>query len=203
MQKQLMRPLTEVKSFLEEFPSVEGFLRSEPYNPDGQTQLCCNAQDCWFGNHPTLSFLDETYHKPVGEAWLIPQLANLSEYTGIKEKLTKSQIKDCAFVIRSNYGYLKISEFMLFCHRFKAGMYGDFYGVVSPLTITTALRQFLNDRAVVIDHHEQEKRESELKEQKKGAVSYEEYCHMRGITSASSPLAKNHNKYGSTPLDRR
>ncbi len=146
--------------------------------------------------------LDEAYQKPVGEAWLIPQLANISEYAGTKDKLTKAQIKECAFVIRTTYGYLKVSEFMLFCHRFKAGFYGDFFGAVSPLTITTALRQFMNDRAVAIDHHEQEKREVKLQEEKKSAVSYEEYCRMRGITASTSPIAKILNKFSPAPRKR-
>lgn len=193
------RPLTGVEGIMEAFPSEDGFLKCERYNPDGQTRLCCNVRDCWFGGHPTLCQLDEAYHKPVGEAWLIPQLANISEYAGTKDKLTKAQIMECAFVIRTTYGYLKVSKFMLFCHRFKAGFYGDFFGAVSPLTITTALRQFLDDRAVAIEHHEQEKREAQLEEEKKSAVSYEEYCRMRGITASTSPIGQILNKFSSTP----
>ena len=75
---------------------------------------------------------------------------------------------------------------MLFFHRFKAGFFGDFYGAVSPLSITKALRQFMSDRAVAIEHHEQKEREALLKEQKKNAVSYEEYCRMRGIPASTS-----------------
>ncbi len=203
IQKQSVKSLSVAEGLLSAYPTVEQFLISAVYNPDGQTTLCRNVNDCWFGDHPTLILLDNTYEKDVAEAWLVPQLVNISEYAGSKDKLTKEQVTECAFVIRNNYGYLKVSELMLFFHRFKAGQYGDFYGAVSPLTITSALRMFMSDRVVAIERMEQEKREIEYEEQKKGAISFEEYCRMRGVTSASSPLAKILNKYGSTALDRR
>lgn len=195
MPKPLKKPLTEVENILEAYPSEKDFLSSKLYNPDGQNILCGNTKDCWFGAHPTLSLLDRAYKKPVGEAWLIPQLANISEYAGTKEKLTKQQIKDCAFAIRNNYGFLKISEFMLFCNRFKAGIYGDFYGAVSPLTITAALRLFMNDRSAAIEKMEQERREAELEEQKNGAISYEEYCRMKRQDQNTSPLERIYKKF--------
>lgn len=195
MPKPLTRSLTEGDDFLKKYPSEKDFLSSELYNPDGQTKLCINTKDCWFGSHPTLTSLDQVYNKPVGEAWLIPQLANISEYAGTKEKLTKQQIKDCAFAIRNTYGYLKVSEFMLFCTRFKAGIYGDFYGAVSPLTIAAALRLFVNDRSVAIERMEQERREADLEEQKKGAVSYEEYCRMTGHNPNMSLFERIYKKF--------
>lgn len=189
-----MKSLSAVEGLLLVFPTVDEFLTSETYNPDGQAKLCRNVSDCWFGEHPTLILLDNTYQKDVAEAWLVPQLANISEYSGAKDKLTKEQVKDCAFVIRNNYGYLKVSELMLFCHRFKSGEYGDFYGGVSPLTITTALRKFIHDRAVAIDRKEQEKREEEMEESRKNAITWEEYCRRRGTEGQMSPILSTQKK---------
>mgnify|MGYP006916106911 FL=1 len=183
-----MKYLSVAEGLLSEYPTVEQFLISAVYNPDGQTSLCRNVNDCWFGEHPTLILLDATYKKDVAEAWLVPQLVDISEYSGAKDKLTKEQVKGCAFVIRNNYGYLKVSEVMLFCHRFKSGQYGDFYGGVSPLTITTALRQFINDRAAAIERKEQENREKEMEESRKYAISWEEYCKRKGSERQISPI---------------
>lgn len=60
--------------------------------------------------------------------------------------MSDAQIKTCADVIAREYGYLKLTELMLFFSDFKAGKYGVFYGSVSPLQITYALRQFCEER---------------------------------------------------------
>lgn len=82
----------------------------------------------------------------------------------------------CANVIATEFYYLSVTELMLFFHRFKSGRYGRFYGSVDPLVITTSLRDFLYERAIAYDRHEQEKRQRKEKEWRKNAITWEEYC---------------------------
>lgn len=56
------------------------------------------------------------------------------------------QIEEVARVIISEFYYMKLSEIMLFFAYFKAGRYGNFYGCVDPLVITTALQRFKTER---------------------------------------------------------
>lgn len=110
--------------------------------------------------------------------WLIPQLYNLSEYCGCKDKLQGKPLEECAFVIAAEFYYLKISELMLFFHSFKAGHYGRFYGSVDPLVITTALREFLKERNFAYDRRKQEQEELDRKKNRENAITWEEYQKM-------------------------
>lgn len=143
-------------------------------NPDVQMQICHDARLCIMGNFPTLAEVRKEYGSKAPEVWLIPQLDNLSEYCGVKEKLSKQQLRQLAFTIATEFFYLKVSELMLFFHRFKSGRYGRFYGSVDPLVITRALRDFIAERNNAIDIYEKEMKKKELEEYMKHAVSREE-----------------------------
>lgn len=94
---------------------------------------------------PSLVRVARTYGKNVAESWLEIQIFDLGEYAGVKEKPENTQIEQCARTIISQYGYLKVTELMVFFVRFKAGIYGRFYGAVDVLAITTALNDFVNN----------------------------------------------------------
>lgn len=147
---------------------------AESMNPDVQMQICHDAKMCIMGRFPTLAEVRKAYGSKAPEVWLIPQLDNLSEYCGVKEKLNKPQMRQLAYTIATEFSYLKVSELMLFFHRFKSGRYGRFYGSVDPLVITRALRDFIPERNSAIDIYERERKKKELEEYMKHAVSREE-----------------------------
>ena len=149
------------------------------FNPDYQRIVCGNIDVCIFGDYPTLSEINRAYGDETAFAWLVPQLTNLSEYCGCKEKLEGIQLENCADVIAMEFHYLKVSELMLFFHRFKTGRYGRFYGTVDPLIITTSLREFIKERNVEIERHEQEERERKAAEHRKRAIPYTEYLRRK------------------------
>ena len=146
------------------------------FNPDYQRIVCRNIDVCFFGDYPTLAEINRVYGEETAFAWLVPQLTNLSEYCGCKEKLQGKKLENCADVIAIEYYYLKVSELMLFFHRFKSGRYGRFYGSVDPLVITTSLREFIKERAVAYERPDQEERERKERESQKKAVTWDEYC---------------------------
>lgn len=149
----------------------------EQYSPSYQLEICGDSDMCFFGEYPTLAVLRRDYGKNAPLAWLVPQLTDLAVYCGSRDKLSKEQYKQCAFVIATEFYYLKVSELMLFFHRFKAGRYGRFYGSVDPLVITISLREFIKERAVAHERHDQEERERREKEYRRNhpPMSREEY----------------------------
>lgn len=112
-------------------------------------------------------------------AWLIPQLMDLSEFCGCKEKLQGEPMEECAWLIAQNYFYLKISELMLFFNLFKQGRYGHFYGSVDPLVIMTALQDFLRYRGDAIFDHKSEINLKHIVEQEREAITYKEYLRRK------------------------
>lgn len=130
------------------------------FHIDRQTDLTRDEDRCYFGKAPTMGQVNTAYGKKTAQEWLTVQLADLSEFSGAKEKITARQIKQLADIIATDYHWLKVSEVMLFFRKFKRGEYGKFYGAVDPLTITTALREFQRDRNTAYFRHEQEEREA-------------------------------------------
>lgn len=156
------------------YGSRESFLTA--YNPSYQKVVCGNTNECYFGDYPTLSTLKAGYGDNAPVMWLIPQLYNLSEFCGCKEKLQGTPLEECASVIATEFHYLKVTELMLFFHRFKSGRYGRFYGSVDPLVITTSLRDFLKERIRAYDEREKAEKEKADREAAKNAITWEEYC---------------------------
>ncbi len=76
---------------------------------------------------------------------------------------------------------------MLFFHRIKLGRYGKFYGTVATLPITSALADFWDERAVILDRAEQKKREEERERWRETAVSREEYERLKAQGKISFP----------------
>lgn len=161
------------KELVATYGNRESFLTT--FNPDVQREICGNTDVCFFGGAPTLSLLNNTYGEKTAAMWLVPQLYNLSEYCGCRDKLSANQLKECASVIASEFHFLSVTELMLFFHRFKAARYGRFYGTVDPLIITESLRKFLGERIAEYDRHDKEEKERREAEEAKTAISWEEF----------------------------
>ena len=156
-----------------EYGTLERFLQT--FNPDVQSVMSGNLGQCFYGDFPTLASVKAAFGSNAPAMWLVPQLYNLSEFCGCREKLQGAPLEECARVIATEFYYLKVSELMLFFHRFKTGRYGRFYGSVDPLVITTSLREFIRERNNELFIHEQKIREQKEMEERKNAISYEEY----------------------------
>lgn len=164
-------------------------------NPSVQLEVCQDERDCYLGNYPTLGLLRTAYGKEAATMWLIPQLYNLSEYCGVKNKLEGTALEECASIISNIYKHLKVSELMLFFYRFKAGKYGRFYGNVDPMVITSSLQLFCRERNDFWFKYDSEQREKEMEESRKNSVTYEEYCKRIGIEPKKEIQALIRNRY--------
>ncbi len=165
---------TNSNTLLAMYPDRETFFKA--FTPDKQIRLREDIDKCFFGDAPSLSVLNATYGRQTAAMWLIPQLYNLSEYCGCRDKLQGNPLKECASIIASEFWFLTVTEIMLFFVRFKSGRYGRFYGSVDPFVIMTALRSFLDERAAAIERHEDEQREQAFVEWRENATSWEDYC---------------------------
>ena len=141
----------------------------------------------FFGKAPTLGVVKQAYGPNAPTMWLMAQLYDLCEYTGAK-KMDVQQATMLAEIIAQEYGYLKVSEILLFFLRFKAGNYGRFYGAVDPMVITAAIREFLKERDWACAQHEQQlKQQEQLEDAMIPRISWEEYADKFGIEE-SNPL---------------
>ena len=179
---------------LERFGDKMKFLSK--VNPDTQVSFGKNSKAAIMGDYPTLDDIDNAYGKDFASEWLLPHIANLAISVGAKN-LTIQQERSLSRIIATEYRHFKITELLLFFYLFKTGRYGKFYGNVDPMVVTCALRDFAQERAMLLDKFEQEERELRQAEEKmnKPAVSWEEYKRMkqeRGeqIVNLTNPLKK-------------
>ena len=172
------------------------------FNPDMQKKYCSHEDICFFGDIPTLANINTTYGANTAAMFLVQQLFDLSEYTGVKGKLTGKALEGCANAIVGKYYYLKVSEIMMFFKRFKEGRYGVFYGAVDPLVIMNAMSQFLMERSMKIEEHAKQVREEEEQARQGQTVTYDEYCIRTGIKPQESALYRLlHSKTTITKAD--
>ena len=118
------------------------------------------------GDSPTLADINQAFGSGSGEKWLVPQIADLTLYTGAKN-IDKYQHRALARLLSSEYYWLKLSEFLLFFNRFKMGHYGRFFGNVDPMVITCAMRDFISERNDIIAEEEQKERMEREREERR------------------------------------
>lgn len=166
-----------VASLYRRWGNRDMFIRK--FSPTLQEYAGNNPERSYFGNVPTLARLNIAYGDGTAKMWLLPQLSNLEEYCGCKDKMTNTMKFDLAGIIVAEWGYLKVSELLLFFHKFKAGCYGRFYGNVDPMVITCALREFVSDRREAYHRHDAELERQRREEQSKKAVTRQEYERLK------------------------
>lgn len=150
------------------------------FNPSIQSKCIQNIERSFVGTAPSLNRLKIAFNYQVTETWLMIQIADLSEYCNIEKKPSEQSIENLANTIITNYGYLKVTELMVFFQKFKSGEYGRFYGVIDNLIITESLVKFLEFRRLQIDIIERRiERERREEESTKKGVTYEEYLKMK------------------------
>lgn len=131
------------------------------FNPDRQTDYTKDLVRVFKGSAPSIHLVSEAYGEEIALSWLEVQIYNLSEFAGCRNKITIPQVEETVKMIQQEFGYLNVAEIMLFCQKFKACEYGNFYGSVDPMLILGALRDFVVERNLKLA--ELEKRESEQK----------------------------------------
>lgn len=150
------------------------------FNPDLQQVVADNEQRAILGTAPMLCVLDAAYGDGSAVTWLIPQLHNLCAAVGVKTKLDDNQLMQLATMIRTEFGYLKATEVMLFLYRLKGGHYGEFYGSVDIQRVMRALRgKFYDERTKVIEAYEEELKDRERIERANTALKPHEVEALR------------------------
>lgn len=171
---------------IQQYGNREQFLKA--FNPSLQIAVARHPQRAFFGKAPSLAVIRHAYGHNAPTMWIIAQLYDLCEYTGAK-KMDAQQATMLAEVIAQEYGYLKVSELLLFFFRFKAGCYGRFFGAVDPMVITTAIKAFMEERMEAHRQHEQQQQQHEQEEiDKTEKISWQQYADKYGIDEPN-PLA--------------
>ena len=146
------------------------------FSPDKQMDYCTDTARCLFGTAPALAQLNRAYNPTSARNWVAIQLSDINEFCSCQRKMTTDQIRQCAAMVATEFFYLKVTELMLFCWRFKSGTYGRFYGSVDPMVILEALRRFARERDQAYAARDRQKARPQADD---NAISYEEWLRIR------------------------
>lgn len=155
----------------------------EKFNPSVQHRCYAYPERCVSGNAPTLAVVNRDYGELVAVDWLTIELNDYQNFIGVKEenKATLDVVCELSRMILGRYYFLKLSELMLFFLKLKYGDYGEMYGCIDAVRILRALRSFVSERNIIIDRLEQAEREKKREEERKNAISHEEYIERKKI----------------------
>jgi hypothetical protein len=93
-------------------------------------------------------------------SWLSAQITYLNSISGATQ-MTEMQMTMLASNISQTYGYLKITELMVFFFQLAGGKYGKFYGAIDPMQIMVNLNEFIKYRSIMLDKIESDRRSEE------------------------------------------
>lgn len=151
------------------------------YSIDKISAYSLYPERCITGNSPTLYGISETFGKNMAVTWLTALLAAWQETVSF-DKMSPWESVDLAKIIIAKHGNLKVSEIALFLSNLRGGFYGRWcYGKIQPDKIMECLRnKYLPFRT---DVKEEVYKREEAKETGSTAISYEEYCRLKGKRS--------------------
>ena len=149
------------------------------YNVGNYQQIC----------DPPLAAVSQPKARTIGEITnalgsksarliLIPLITELSQFCCKRDVMDENMIIACADAIVSSQKDLTIPEVMLFFHRFKSGVFGNIYGAITPLDITSNLHKFRDTIFSLREMKEMQDKQRRAKENRYGAVTYEEYLKL-------------------------
>lgn len=153
------------------------------YNPDLQYKLAKSnltlADIALNENIPSLANVRSVYGEGSAVRWLKIQFDSLNDYAEQGKGITDSQLDELCNLVMGEYYWMNLAEICNFISKFKLGKYGQFYGAIGPMKITSALLDYVRERRTDIERYEREQysiqRQKEIEERGNNCMSYAEY----------------------------
>lgn len=173
--------------------SANAFLQR--YNPDKQTSICSDRKAAVASDSPSLGIVRQAYGDDIAESWLQIQIHDIEEFLGVRAELSIRQRDMLSAILLNEYGYLKVSEFMLFFYKLKLGEYCRFYGnSINPSDIISSVKTFLAERSEWLDaiDKEQQRIQREVSDREFAEIHrrYGEMLQRHSSTAAEVPLCE-------------
>lgn len=153
------------------------------YNPDLQLKIAKSnltlADIALNENIPSLANVCSVYGEDSAVRWLKIQFDSLNDYAEQGKGITDFQLDELCNLIIGEYYWMNLAEICNFISRFKLGKYGQFYGAIGPMKITSAMLDYVRERRIDIERYEREQyrkqRQREIEERGNNSISYAEY----------------------------
>lgn len=160
-------------ALMTKYPDFVSFAKS--YDPQKLMKVRDDKLAILDESHPLLLVLGKAYGNNSVIIWLMQVISVFNEYSGKREKMDDWQIESLARNIAKDFGWLKVSEIMLFFNKYANGCYGPIYAAIDPTDIMANFREkFLSWRARVVSKAEEEAQWEERDRWKREALKPEQ-----------------------------
>lgn len=166
------------------------------FSPTRQEEFSHYPERCVCGKAPSLKCLSLGFGRNFAETWLAFQIFELSEFSAGKKIPSRNIVYLAKGIIdNENINYLKTTDIMLFCAKYKQGTFGTFYGEVDPIKINEALIfKYLPWRAEILRKHEQEEAQKQREKWSRESVTYEQYVQITQPKQLEAKHNENNNE---------
>ena len=169
--------------FLDKYPTLQN-----------RTDAITSVYDSVYRGGMSFVEVDKYFKDGASEFWIKVMLIDLFMVIGAIDSTTSYQFKAMAQRIRQEYYHLTPSELTRFFYEFSMGEYGEIYvgKTVNPQILFIALEKYMckiyEKRAEIDSQRNRDKQKIEDEKAKMNAISYEEYCLIKGVDPKESPL---------------
>lgn len=160
-----------------------------------RTHFFVSVYDAVSSGGKSLAQIDGDLGIGASEFWLKTMITEMFTFLGAIEAITAYQIKAIVARIRQRYYYLTPAELTHFFYLFPFGDYGTLYKgeTINPQNVLEGLGQYnkevLEKREILEREQEKVRRQKQKEEDRKGAVSWEQFCKMKGRDPSENQLS--------------
>ena len=170
-------------SFLNKYPTLQN-----------RTDAITSVYDSVARGGMSFVSIDKYFKEGASEFWIKIMLIDLFMVIGAIDSTTPYQFKAMAQRIRQEYYHVSPGELTRFFYEFSIGEYGEIFvgKTVNPQKLFIALDKYMGkvyEKRVEIEGKKNLERQKKADEEaRRNAVSYEEYCRIKGKDIKKSPL---------------
>lgn len=117
----------------------------QAYNSRNMYAYAMDEERCHIGKAPTITQAFQMFGKDAVCQVLDELIGSFVSFTSASRGLSTDQRQRLVWVIITQYGWLKITEIILFIVKAEAGNFGKFYNTLDPMDITTALNKWRDE----------------------------------------------------------
>lgn len=153
----------------------EEFARA--YNSKNMYAYAMSEERCHVGKAPTLFESAHQFGRETCLSFIDEVLLALVNFTAARIRLTTEQRHRLAWVVLTQFGWLRVTELLLFVVKAQAGEFGKFYNTIDPLDITAALQKW----AAVCNRRRNEIRLAQVEQEREEQRNQAEHNHRAHV----------------------
>ena len=117
----------------------------DTFGLDKMQRYCAHPARCVNWNAPTLASVKHAYGLPSAKLWIKALAADFAANAVNRSdrRMTEEQLDDWADTALTEWGYLTVTEWMLFFQKAKAGKFGSLYNDVNCIRLSEMVNDFV------------------------------------------------------------